>query len=779
MSADVKKEVQLEIAHVLFIDIVGYSKLSLNKQRAAVDELTQIVRATGQFQKAEASERLIKIPTGDGMALVFYTSPETPVRCAIDLSRALKDHPRLRLRMGIHSGPLTGVVDVTGRTNLAGAGLNTAQRVMNCGDAGHILLSKHVAEDLAEYEEWRPFLHDLGTCEAKHGAKLHVVNLYSDEFGRRELPAKLQIVRRRADRKRWLVRAAALITISALIAGALWWSRIRNVPSWGAPEKSIAVLPFENLSDEKENAFFADGVHDEILANLSKVADLKVISRTSVMSFRDTKRNLREIAKALGVAHIVEGSVQRAADRVRVSTQLIDARTDTYLWAERYDRELADVFAIQSEIARKIVAQLKATLSPREQAALRARLTTDTAAYDLYLRARESYRRAFAGDPDAIEKEITLLDEAVARDPAFVPALCLLARAHLEAYWFNFDHTPTRLERASQALEAAARLQPDSGEVHLSRALFHYWGSRNYVLALAELALASRSLPNDADVLFLMALIERRQGRWEESIATLERAFALDPRNPSLVLELSVHYSALKRYDDARRVLENVKDLDLQILRADIDFDENADLGPVQKVLASALATADQNRLSTKRLSVALLQRDYRAAAQALAEYRLPDFSSTGFVTPRDYFEGVIARGLRDAVKAEAAFLRARERVAATVTARPGDAKALMVLAGIEAKLDRKETAVREGERAAELLPVARDALDGPVMLVRLAAVYAEVTETDRALHVLEQVAKLPNGPSYGDLKLDEDFALLRGDPRFEKIVTSLAPKEK
>jgi TolB-like protein/cytochrome c-type biogenesis protein CcmH/NrfG len=782
MASKSAPDVKLEIGHVLFIDVVGYSKLLIDDQRALQQQLNHIVRGTEQFRAAEAAGKLVPLPTGDGMALVFFTNPDAPVECALEISEALQGNSHLTVRMGINTGPVSGVADVNDRSNVAGAGINMAQRVMDLGDAGHILLSKRAAEDLAQYRRWEPHLHDLGEIEVKHGVKISIVNLYTDKIGNREVPEKLKQSFRKQSARRQTKRAliAGLLLLAFALSAIVWRWAHPNSPGGltAVPEKSIAVLPFENLSDEKENAFFANGVHDEILTNLAKVADLKVISRTSVMSFRDTKRNLREIAQALGVAHIVEGSVQRAVDRVRVSAQLIDARTDTHLWAERYDRELADVFAIQSEIAQKIAAQLKAALSPKEHEAINARPTADIAAYDLYLRAKESYRRAFAGDWDAIQKEVTLLDEAVTRDPAFVPALCLLARAHLEAYWFHFDHTPARLERASKALEAAARLQPDSGEVHLSRAVFHYWGSRNYVPALAELALASRSLPNDADVLFLMALIERRQGRWEEAIATLERAFVLDPRNASLVLELSVHYSALKRYSDARRVLENAQDLDLQILRADIDFDEKADLRLVQKVLAGAPATAEQNRLANKRGQVALLQRDYRAAAQAFSEYRLPNFSSTGFVTPREYVEGVIARGLGDASKAKAAFFRARERAAATVTARPDDAKALMVLAGIDAKLDRKEEAVREGERALELLPVARDALDGPVMLVRLAAVYAEVRETDRALEVLQQTVALPNGPSYGDLRLDEDFDPLRKDPRFEKIVASLAPKE-
>src|SRR5207253_373749 len=320
MSTEIKKQIQLEIAHVLFIAIVGYSNLSINEQNAAIDELTRIVRATEQFQKADAADRLIKIATGDGMALVFYVSPDAPVRCAMELSCAIKDYPRLRLRMGIHSGPVSGVVDVTGRTNLAGAGLNLAQRVMNCGDAGHILLSKRVAEDLAEFEEWRPLLHELGACEVKHGVEISVVNLYSGEIGNPEIPKTFQLIKQRRARHRTMTIAGVLIVLGALIVAAFWFPRPRVASSSGAAERSIAVLPFENLSDEKQNAYFADGVQDEILTDLAKVPDLKVISRTSVIRYRtDVARDLREIGQQLGVAHIVEGSVQRSGDRIRVN----------------------------------------------------------------------------------------------------------------------------------------------------------------------------------------------------------------------------------------------------------------------------------------------------------------------------------------------------------------------------------------------------------------------------------------------------------------------------
>ena len=444
MPTEVNKEIELEIAHVLFLDIVGYSKLSVNEQHARVDELNGIVRLSEQFQKAEAANRILKIPTGDGMALVFYKSPEEPAQCAFEISRALKDNQRLQVRMGIHSGPVSGVVDVNERTNVAGAGINLAQRVMDCGDAGHILLSHHVAEDLAEYERWRPFLHDIGTFEVKHGARVSVTNLYSDEVGNPNLPSKLQAVKKHHAHVRW-----------------------------AAVEKSIAVLPFENLSEEKANAFFADGVQDQVLTNLAQIADLKVISRTSVMQYKSgAPRNLREIGQQLGVAHVVEGSVQRAANKVRVSAQLIDARNDAHLWAQTYDRDLADVFAIQSEIAKAIADQLQAKLSPNEKKAIEQPPTTDLAAFDLYSRAKSlllTTSISATRDPD-LRKAIELLDEAVKRDPSFFDAYCQLADAHGYLYAVRGDHTPTRLALAEAALQAATRLRPDAAETHLARA---------------------------------------------------------------------------------------------------------------------------------------------------------------------------------------------------------------------------------------------------------------------------------------------------------------------
>src|SRR2546429_196957 len=562
MAAEVKKEIQLEIAHVLFLDIVGYSKLSVNEQHARVEELNEIVRLCEQFRKAEAASRLLKIPTGDGMALVFYKSPEEPAQCAVEISRALKDNARLQVRMGIHSGPVSGVVDVNERTNVAGGGINTAQRVMDCGDSGHILLSRHVAEDLAEYERWRPFLHDIGTFELKHGVPVSVSNLYSDEVGNAKLPTKLQAVRKRRAHVRWAEIGAALVVLGALIAGVFFFARGPTTSALRVLDKSIAVLPFENRSEDKANAYFTDGVQDEILTDLAKIANLKVISRTSVLHYKSgVARNLREIAQQLGVANVVEGSVQRSGNRVRVNAQLVDARTDAHLWAQTYDRDLADVFAIQSEIAKAIADQLQAKVSPNEKKAIEQPPTTDLAAFDLYSRAKPLLlTQSFSAtrDPDT-RKAIELLDEAVKRDPSFFDAYCQLAYAHETIYAVRGpDHTPARLALAEAAVQAATRLRPDAGETHLARANYLYYGRRDYAGALAELERARRALPNDPRLFELTGYILRRRGQQEEGLQNLERAVELDPRNFDTLQQVALSYQQLGRYGDAIGALDRV-----------------------------------------------------------------------------------------------------------------------------------------------------------------------------------------------------------------------------
>ncbi len=441
MATESERDLRLKIGHVLFIDLVGYSKLLIEEQKERQHQLTEILLATAQVAQA-TNEELVRLPTGDGIALVFWNSSEEPAQCALELSRALKEHPAIQVRMGIHSGPVSEVTDVNGRTNIAGAGINMAQRVMDCGDAGHILLSKHVADDLENYVRWQPHLHDLGEAEVKHGARVHLFNLWGDGFGRAELPEKLkqtEQARAAVVRRGRIGKFAVAALLLALLFGGAWWlyfdltSRPPPVAAAPAiPTKSIAVLPFDNLNNDKKDAYFAEGVHDEILTDLAKVADLKVISRTSVMQYESgTMRNLRDIAKALGTAHVVEGTVQRENDRVRVSVQLIDALTDTHLWGDRYDRKLADVFALESELAETIVAQLTAKLSPREKAAIEERPTSDLVAFDLYTHANSLLSTIVYNtrSKDNLFEATRLLESAVALDPNFFPAYCHLARA--------------------------------------------------------------------------------------------------------------------------------------------------------------------------------------------------------------------------------------------------------------------------------------------------------------------------------------------------------------
>jgi TolB-like protein len=380
-------ELKFEIGHVLFIDIVGYSKGLINEQSELLQKLKEIVRGTEQVSLAEAEGKLLRLPTGDGGALVFRTNPEAPVLCAMEIAKALKRYPELRVRMGVHSGPVNEISDLNEQANIAGAGINLAQRVMDCGDAGHILLSRHLAEDLEHYPRWRTYLHDLGECEVKHGVRVGIVSLYDGEIGNSRNPKKLQILEKRRTRVRWSVIAIALVLLAGIVGGFVILSkRSPKSISSAVPEKSIAVLPFENLSSDKENAYFADGVQDEILTRLSKIADLRVISRTSTQHYKSAPENLPEIAKQLGVANILEGSVQRSGDAVRVNVQLIKAANDSHLWADTFDRKLTDIFSVESEVAKAIADHLRAKLTGQEEQVIAAKPTDNPDAYDAYLR---------------------------------------------------------------------------------------------------------------------------------------------------------------------------------------------------------------------------------------------------------------------------------------------------------------------------------------------------------------------------------------------------------
>ena len=800
MAAETKKEIGLEIAHVLFIDIVGYSKLLIDEQRDYLHTLNEIVRETESFRAAEAAGKLTRLPTGDGMALVFATTPDAPVSCALQINKALRSHPEVQVRMGIHSGPVSGITDVNDRSNVAGAGINLAQRVMDCGDAGHILLSKHVADDLEEYRQWRSHLHDLGECEVKHDVRVHVVNFYTDELGNQAVPEKFRQIKVTGRRSRsW---TAALIIVAVLAAAAGFYtsshrSGLKAPPAASAPtpaavvipEKSIAVLPFENLSEEKQNEYFADGVQDEILTDLSKIADLKVISRTSVMQYKSgLARNLRKIGEELGVAHVVEGSVQRAANKIRVNAQLIDARNDAHLWAQTYDRDLADVFAIQSEIAKAIADQLQAKLSPNEKAAIEQPPTADITAFDLYTRANNVVlANSFSvADRQNLRQAADLLNQALARDPSFFLAYCRLASAHAQLYFLG-DHTAGRLALAEAAVQAAFRLQPDAGEAHLARAENFYRGYLDYDGALAELDIARRTLPNDPRIFELTGYILRRRGKHEEGLQYQKRALELDPRNFFTLQQIAFSYVNLRRYSEEAAVLDRglaIKpdDVETKVARALVDFDWKADTRPLRQKIDSIRSKnpGAMQSVADSWFNCALAERDPVAASQALLALGENTFGMDAAQIGefrRSFGEGLIARMMRDEGKERALFTAARAEQEKSVESKTDYGPALCVLGLIDAALGRKEEALREGRRAVELLPVEKDSLNGGAMIEYLALIAAWVGEKDLACEQLAIATRLPGSLSYGQLKLLPYWDPLRGDPRFEKIVASLAPK--
>ncbi|MEY2562738.1 MAG: hypothetical protein QOH88_931 [Verrucomicrobiota bacterium] len=593
-------------------------------------------------------------------------------------------------------------------------------------------------------------------------------------------------------RRVWILAAAGLLIASFALAGYWLWHPWKTAappvgagPTLPISEKSIAVLPFENLSDEKQNAYFADGIQDEILMDLAKVADLKVISRTSVMQYKDTvKRNLREIAQQLGVAHVLEGSVQRVGNRIRVTAQLIDARTDTHLWADSYDRDLADVFAIQSEIAKTIADQLRAKISPSEKAAIEKAPTRDLVAYDLYLRAQALF--ADTSDPvharEKLPEAARLLEEAVIRDPQFLFAWCLLSRVHGVTYFRGYDHTPARLDLANAAVRTALRLQPDAGEAHLALANYYYHGFRDYGQAHNELAIARRTLPNNAEVFQYTGFIDRREGHWEEATRNLERALELDPRNFFILHQLAETYLPQRRYTDEARTYDRALlivpgDPVSRMLRARMSLDWRADIKPAQTTLAALIAENPSVAPAVDVPLYALCERTPEAALRALANYPREGSVNNGVIYPHSYWEGAVARWQGDTTKAQLAFTAAREEVEKIVEKQPDFAAALSLLGMIDAGLGRKEEALREGRRGCELLPVSKDALDGMSLAINLAQIYAWTGEKDLAMEQIAAVERAPTTLSYGLLKLHPFWDSLRDDSRFQSILSSLAPK--
>jgi adenylate cyclase len=558
MAPGTPSEVKLEIGHVLFIDIVDYSRLLITQQSEQIETLRKVVRSTAQFRAAEAEGKLLRLPTGDGGALVFRTTPEAPVLCALEIAKELKKYPELRVRMGIHSGPVNAITDLNEQCNIAGAGINIAQRVMDCGDASHILLSKHVAEDLEHYPRWQPYLHDLGECEVKHGVRVSIVNLYTDHAGNAALPTRLAAQKRQPARKKRSVAfrrllIAAIILIGLAVPAIIFTPEIlkslRSSTSTDKPasslipDKSIAVLPFVDLSQAHDQEYFCDGISEEILDALAQIKGLRVVARTSSFSFKGKNADVAEIGQKLGVANILEGSLRREGNRIRVTAQLISARDGFHIWSDTYERELQGVFAVQDEITRSIVDALKVKLAvaPSERA------TESTEAYDLYLQGLYFSNKS---DEESLRKSLNFFQRALDVDPNLARAWTGIAKVWLwlaDLYVRPLEAYPKVKEAASKALALDER----NAEAHC------YLGETKRILDRdvageeKELRRALEIDPNSAPAHLFLALLKISQGELNEGVKQIQEAEKLDPLSPVNCNFAVAIYLAADRIDDA------------------------------------------------------------------------------------------------------------------------------------------------------------------------------------------------------------------------------------
>src|SRR5438552_4043843 len=795
MCDEQKTQLRLEIAHVLFMDIVGYSKLLIDEQSEALHELNQIVRNTEAARAAEAAGQLIFLPTGDGMALVFTGSVEEPVECALQISQKLCAQPSLPVRMGIHSGPVHHVADVNQRENIAGAGINIAQRLMDCGDAGHILLSKRLADDLEQYPRWRPHLHSLGECEVKHGARLHTVNLYTDEVGNPQVPEKFKIVgvaekaRPKSAIPKWaLISAPVFILVAIAFGSFLFWQRGKlktSVPTSVIQEKSIAVLPFVDLSQARDQEYFCDGISEEILDALAKIEGLRVVARTSSFSFKGKNANASEVGKKLNVENVLKGSLRREGNRIRISAQLVNARNGFHLWSQTYERELKGVFALQDEITRSIVDALKIKLA----ISLPTHEQRNTEAYDLYLRGEYEFRQAESSlTADAYDRADAFYRQALAGDPNFAEAAAELAGRRLSRQSSAAPLAPPELEEVKSLIDRALALAPNSPEAHFALGLFFYYGHRQYENALTEFNRTLELQPNDALARAYCASVYRRRGEWERSLADYQRAQELDPRDTIIAMNIGNTYLAWRVWEDAERAELRALAIDPHNAQAALflltsRLNATGDAGSARRALDGFPEGAKVSPTSRRRglgdggaiigiwAYLDVIERHFTNAFQAFEkDVSNDDLAHLELLAGRAALR--VLAGESD--EANSTGEEAQPLLEARFRERPDDTFTMTRLPWVYLALGRNADALRLSTQAADTISIEKDALVGPYFQNGLAQIEAHAGAPEEAIKRLRHLLYIPAGEavSIARLKIDPVWDPIRNRPDFQQLLS-------